>query len=91
MKKDHIFFPFILVILVLGTLSCKKGNKSESDQVTLDSLHITEFAQKIENAVINGDTALYIHAFDKKGLKQKLQSNSIAYSSLDASFWSILF
>ncbi|HPE39880.1 MAG TPA: hypothetical protein PLI77_02195 [Bacteroidales bacterium] len=91
MKRIHLIYPIILFFLVFGSYSCKKGNKIDSQQVTLDSLHITEFALKIENAVSNGDTALYIQAFDKKGLKQKLQSNSIAYSSLDASFGQFYF
>ena len=86
MKKYNITFVIVLLIIGLLSTSCKKGGKSDVEKITLDSLHITEFAQNIERKVINGDTVFYVKAFDKKGLKLKLQKNSIAYSSLDANF-----
>lgn len=91
MKKYNLIYLSIFLIIGLLSFSCKKGGKSDSEKVTLDSLHITEFAQNIEKNVINGDTIFYVKAFDKKGLKLKLQENSIAFSSLDANFGQFYF
>lgn len=91
MKKHNLIYLSILIILGLLSISCKKGGKPDTGKITLDSLNITEFAQKIEQSVINGDTVFYASAFDKKGLKLKLQENSIAFSSLDADFGQFYF
>lgn len=91
MKKYNLIYLSIFLIIGLLSFSCKKGGKSDSEKVTLDSLHITEFAQNIEKNVINGDTIFYVKAFDKKGLKLKLKENSIAFSSLDANFGQFYF
>lgn len=91
MKKYNLIYLSIFLIIGLLSFSCKKGGKSDSEKVTLDSLHIKEFAQNIEKNVINGDTIFYVKAFDKKGLKLKLQENSIAFSSLDANFGQFYF
>lgn len=75
MKKHNFIYISIFILIELLSISCKKGGKSDSEKITLDSLHITEFAQKIEQNVIKGDTVFYAKAFDKKGLKLKLQQN----------------
>ncbi len=91
MKKYNLTYFSVFILIGLLSISCKKGGKSDSEKITLDSLHITEFAQKIEQNVIKGDTIFYAKSFDKKGLKLKLQQNSIAYSSLDANFGQFYF
>ncbi|MBP1672535.1 MAG: hypothetical protein H6Q25_350 [Bacteroidetes bacterium] len=83
--KHHIINAFIILgFIILAVTSCKKTNQQNSDKITLDSLHIIDFALQIEQSILNGDTATYINAFDKEYLKKKLQDNSIAFSSLDA-------
>jgi tetratricopeptide (TPR) repeat protein len=90
--KKYILFLIPLFGFILFTMnSCKKSPRVEEDKITLDSLHITEFAIQIENSIIKGDTNFYVQAFDKNYLKEKLQDNSIAYSSLDASFGKFYF
>lgn len=86
MKRNFVLFAVAFFILGAISISCKKGTFSNTDKVTLDSLHITEFALEIEKSVVSGDTLLYASSFDKEYLKTKLQDNSIAFSSLDASF-----
>lgn len=86
MKKSFIIFTTVIFILGAFTISCKRGGVKGSEKITLDSLHIIEFAMEIENSVLQGDTLFYVDAFDKEYLKTKLQDNSIAFSSLDASF-----
>lgn len=91
MNKKLLLFVVIVIILSAFISSCNRKGVKGSDKVTLDSLHVTEFAMQIENAVLQGDTLLYANAFDKEYLKTKLQDNSIAFSSLDASFGKYYF
>lgn len=91
MKRVSFLYFCILIALVFVNFSCKRGGKSDDEKIKLDSLQITSFAKQIEQSILKGDTAFYVNVFDKKGLKLKLQSNSIAFSSLDASFGQFYF
>lgn len=91
MKKSSLVFVALILILVAFSISCKRKGGKDSEKVTLDSLYITEFAMEIEKSVLQGDTIFYANAFDKEYLKTKLQDNSIAFSSLDASFGKYFF
>ena len=86
MKRNFVLFAVTFFMLGAISISCKKGTFSNADKVTLDSLNVTEFALELEKSVLDGDTLFYASSFDKEFLKTKLQDNSIAFSSLDASF-----
>lgn len=91
MKRNFVLFAVTFFMLGAISISCKKGTFSNADKVTLDSLNVTEFALELEKSVLDGDTLFYASSFDKEFLKTKLQDNSIAFSSLDASFGKYYF
>lgn len=88
----HCHFRATLLILFV-TLLFSSCNKKQEQTQTADSVLIlneqlaTEFAQKIEQSVLNEASDFFNEAFDKKKIREIISSqNSIVASSFDTQF-----